>query len=229
MHCGFGLLHLRPKVVVSQLDQQISRFHRLIVGDCDLCHQTGYFGAERREVGANVGVVGFLRLALARPRFQLPAIRTTIPPAISRIIAGVSPVLPGTTLKEGAPERKPLNRASRERSFPLTAGSRCVPAFPIRTCGETFSRSGWMISVIATALAATSCNIGVKRTKFSFAADTDFNIRNPGEPPLQVQRRINGESHRRESECVCSRRSILHPLLMRPEPMPTAFFDRPST
>jgi hypothetical protein len=33
-HSGFGLVHLRPKIVISQLHEQISCLHRLIIGKC---------------------------------------------------------------------------------------------------------------------------------------------------------------------------------------------------
>ena len=66
-HRGFRLLHLRAKIVVPQLDEQIPRFHRLIIGNRHRCHQSCHLRAERREVRPYVGVVGFLHGSLARP------------------------------------------------------------------------------------------------------------------------------------------------------------------
>jgi hypothetical protein len=66
-HGRFGLLHLRPKVVIAQLDEQIARPHWLIVGNRYCGYQAGYFRAEWRQVCLHVRIVRALPTTVANP------------------------------------------------------------------------------------------------------------------------------------------------------------------
>ena len=66
-----GLRHPGPIIVVLDLDQQIASFDALEVIDRDATHIALDLGAERRDVAANIGVVGDLADRQADPAIPL--------------------------------------------------------------------------------------------------------------------------------------------------------------
>jgi hypothetical protein len=70
-HRGFGLVYLRPEVVIAQLDEQITGPHRLIIGYRYRSHQASYLRAEGRKVCLHVRVVCALPSAVANPSIPI--------------------------------------------------------------------------------------------------------------------------------------------------------------
>src|SRR5271165_5409524 len=66
------LVNLRLKVVVLQLNQEVSFVYLLIVGDVNRADNAGNLGAKRGEVAANVSVVGNLFRLAAFPGIPVP-------------------------------------------------------------------------------------------------------------------------------------------------------------
>ena len=62
--CGFNtrsrLRHLRLVIVIVKLNQDVALVNLLVVVNCHLPHQSGNFCAERREIAANVRIIGYL-------------------------------------------------------------------------------------------------------------------------------------------------------------------------
>jgi hypothetical protein len=58
---------MRPEIVVAQLHEQITRLHRMIIGNRYRGHQPGYFRAKGRKVCPHVRIVRALPRAVTDP------------------------------------------------------------------------------------------------------------------------------------------------------------------
>ena len=56
-HAGLGLLHLRAKIIVFDLHEEITGLDLLVVLDRDHRHNARDLGAQRRDIGPDIGIV----------------------------------------------------------------------------------------------------------------------------------------------------------------------------
>ena len=75
LNCGFGLIHLRPVVIILQFDEEIALVYLLVVRHVDGAHDTRHLRTERGKVAANVSVIGGLFDLAAFPRIPITSNR----------------------------------------------------------------------------------------------------------------------------------------------------------